>query len=1338
MPPFAPFNVVRRRKLANSEARRQGDLCRDERRWGEAADGYRKHLDEHPGDFAIWVQAGNCLKEAGKHQEALGSYWRAVALDGNDADVFLQLGHLYKLMGRREESAEAYRASVLRQPVDNLATLELASLGIKYLPMASIEKGRLGGRIVRGLIGGGMKTVKRSALPPEASDARTKGDRFRDEHRWAEAADEYRRHLSEHPYDFAIWVQSGNCLKESLSYENALISYWRAISLDATNSDVFLQFGHLNKRLGRPGEATIAYRVSLALQPESNPAAGELATLEVVSEDTVVATTVQMPDAPTGLQTRDVATADQPNVRQRLIAIENQLDRLIEASNTNSPVEAAPVTVDVLQSATAASHSAVADSPPLPVDAAAAGPGAIFLVVGPTSGSAAKDMRRLGRGLMTVCQNIRLVRWNLTDKRLELLTREEAERFGSTKMNSDAHHYPPSGASTHVIERSSCCTDDWVLVPDPIQLPPGEAGLPEMDMIIEAGRLGLRAAFIFKSAEALRLSKHRGADAAALEQYMQALLLANVVVVSSNEVRRDLKSFLRQHQKAHFGPLIKLLPAPDEAELALDGQWRDYGRRLRGVLNQTAQASRIVPAIYYLIEPVASCHTAIGVIEKYLPLACADSGIRLIPAAWDAENKRLVKPDVSLLDAWFRPGGTPLAAAWVEPGHEGAPQWILGADLSDSASLIEVSIFAKTHGLRTAAVLGEEIGDGRPSMRPLYESLAAFDKVLVVSERRYRDFYLFLLAWRGKLRDAEDRFKFVAPPEDVPGVTRLTTPRPAVPGVIHVLLRSSVGRSKDFSTLVQTVVEAAQHAALRAVITVVESASAIAGVRTALDDDKFSVPIKWVRHSETAQLERAFEEADFAVVPECEGENAAFVTECLWRGIPVLVGGTPSSVAIRKGTVLCDPRNRDDLAEGLLRMMDLEWRQSLAYEVTRRTVRTWSDFVSDVARELATDRLIDGRHRLADEQSQDVYASLINLRKRPKLSLCISTYNRAGWVGVNLKNIFTQIPTPRLDLEILVVDNTSTDNTPDVVKPYLNRPDFRYVRNPRNVGMLGNLAVTAQRARGEYIWIIGDDDLTRPGTIEHVLGIIDQHPGIGLIYMNYGYTTEGNPANVVDLDAFLASYNTLEPASPDEFLPVKHMAAKTENFFTAIWSHVYRRDHALRSYCQDTSGRIFSTMRSCVPTAYYVLNFMADEMAFWIGEQALIVNSNVSWTEYAPLFELEQFPRTWDLAERMGTDSADVDRRRANRLWLTEIMWRQILEQEDRTGNSRYFSAARVLLRLKHLKEIDKHIPEFSAIYDRARKAGHPAATLPTDELFSAFESVSKSATISSAAPAAQ
>jgi hypothetical protein len=129
---------------------------------------------------------------------------------------------------------------------------------------------------------------------------------------------------------------------------------------------------------------------------------------------------------------------------------------------------------------------------------------------------------------------------------------------------------------------------------------------------------------------------------------------------------------------------------------------------------------------------------------------------------------------------------------------------------------------------------------------------------------------------------------------------------------------------------------------------------------------------------------------------------------------------------------------------------------------------------------------------------------------------------------------------------------------------------------------------------------------------------------------------------------------------------------------------------------------------------------MPDEPAYWIGDPSLVVNSNVSWVDYGTLFDLEQLPRAWDLAERNGANQGAVDRRRANRLWLVAMMWKEIFEN-DRANNSPYFNAARVLMRLKHLPEIDAYVPDMHRIYVKAHEAGHPAAGMPPSELFSAF-----------------
>ena len=228
-----------------------------------------------------------------------------------------------------------------------------------------------------------------------------------------------------------------------------------------------------------------------------------------------------------------------------------------------------------------------------------------------------------------------------------------------------------------------------------------------------------------------------------------------------------------------------------------------------------------------------------------------------------------------------------------------------------------------------------------------------------------------------------------------------------------------------------------------------------------------------------------------------------------------------------------------------------------------------------------------------------------------------------------------------------------------------------------------------------------------------------------MVYINYGYTSVADPSSVEDIPAHLRTFNVLEPEGPDALSTVASIAANNENFYTAIYACVFQRAHALRAFCQDTSGRPFSTMLTCIPTAYYALRHMGSLPAYWIGKPLLVVNSNVSWAQYGPLFDLEQLPRAWDLAERAGAPPAQVDARRSNRLWLIEMMWRDIFEN-DVAGNGPWFSAPRVLARIKHLPDIDSRIPELRAIYERAHERQHASAKMPPEILFAAWPSTSR------------
>lgn len=115
----------------------------------------------------------------------------------------------------------------------------------------------------------------------------------------------------------------------------------------------------------------------------------------------------------------------------------------------------------------------------------------------------------------------------------------------------------------------------------------------------------------------------------------------------------------------------------------------------------------------------------------------------------------------------------------------------------------------------------------------------------------------------------------------------------------------------------------------------------------------------------------------------------------------------------------------------------------------------------------------------------------------PKVSICIPTFNHAHFLNEAIESALSQT---FKDLELLVVDNCSTDNTEEIVARYL-KLDTRisYTRNESNIGLVGNLNRCLELAVGEYIKIMGADDLLEPSCIEQSLRIFDHNKNVSLV-----------------------------------------------------------------------------------------------------------------------------------------------------------------------------------------------------------------------------------------------
>lgn len=114
----------------------------------------------------------------------------------------------------------------------------------------------------------------------------------------------------------------------------------------------------------------------------------------------------------------------------------------------------------------------------------------------------------------------------------------------------------------------------------------------------------------------------------------------------------------------------------------------------------------------------------------------------------------------------------------------------------------------------------------------------------------------------------------------------------------------------------------------------------------------------------------------------------------------------------------------------------------------------------------------------------------------PRVSICIPTYNRADMVGLAIESALNQ--TYR-DLEVVVVDNASTDDIEDVVASYTD-PRLKFVKNPVNLGLFGNFNRCIELSRGEFVHILHSDDYIDPEFTETCVRFFEENPSVSLTF----------------------------------------------------------------------------------------------------------------------------------------------------------------------------------------------------------------------------------------------
>ena len=186
---------------------------------------------------------------------------------------------------------------------------------------------------------------------------------------------------------------------------------------------------------------------------------------------------------------------------------------------------------------------------------------------------------------------------------------------------------------------------------------------------------------------------------------------------------------------------------------------------------------------------------------------------------------------------------------------------------------------------------------------------------------------------------------------------------------------------------------------------------------------------------------------------------------------------------------------------------------------------------------------------------------------RPFISVCIPAYNRAALLPQVLDSIVAQDFT---DWECVVAEDVSREREEirAVVERYATAHPgkFRLHLNPQTLGYDGNFRNLVELARGQYVFILGNDDFVAEGALRAVHAGVQRHGEVGAVLRSYTFFV-GDPSNIVQVSRYYPTERV--------FPPGRSAILACYRRFVSVSGVVFHRDAAAAAATAEWDGLLF-------------------------------------------------------------------------------------------------------------------------------------------------------------------
>ena len=264
------------------------------------------------------------------------------------------------------------------------------------------------------------------------------------------------------------------------------------------------------------------------------------------------------------------------------------------------------------------------------------------------------------------------------------------------------------------------------------------------------------------------------------------------------------------------------------------------------------------------------------------------------------------------------------------------------------------------------------------------------------------------------------------------------------------------------------------------------------------------------------------------------------------------------------------------------------------------------------------------------------------------LSICIPNYNRSKYLNNCLNSILIAKSLSSLKFEICISDNGSKENITPIINHYKNKGlKINYRQNKKNMGFGANFYKVVKMAKGEFIWLIGNDDLLYADALKKLENLFYKNIDVDFFFINSSNLNAKHvfkhkqPFNTKKIPKNLYNFSKIKKSQKTKFFNLVNPSVSWD-FMLAMFLTVYRRKKFINHLSildkrkLNNSG-VWSTIDNTAPHVKIFSHAFKDSNCY-LQARPLSVNlfGEKEWSPIYPFIMIIRIPEIIDIYRQNG------------------------------------------------------------------------------------------------------